>query len=236
MDFTITCPNCGTKLTLFESQTKKKQGSIRCVHCGSRVRYDTTKPGGGTGYWPRTETPFKPGAKNKFLSIAKAQQKNPDFQFKQLTAPPEDLPAPSRIPQAFDRSQNAFQKFDMNTGRIVTDAPAAEISPKSAAKKIILPPPLSAPAEKETAVRTAPHLSETAGAVRGAPAERRTPKLAEALSAEASLPVRTEMHAAKAPITHAMLRSASSPVPQTSAAKAGILSRIRSFFSGLMKH
>lgn len=235
MDFTITCPNCGTKLTLFESQTKKKQGSIRCVHCGNRVRYDTTKPGGGTGYWPTTETPFKPGAKNKFLSIAKAQQKNPDFQFKQLTAPPEDLSVPSRIPQAFDRSQNAFQKFDMKTGRIVTDAPAAEISPKTAAKKITLPPPLSAPAEKERTARNAPHLPEKASAVRAAPAERRTPKLSETLSAEASRPARTETRAAKSPVTHAMLRSASAPAPQAAAPKAGLLSRIRSFFSRFMK-
>lgn len=114
MNFTVICPNCGSRLQLFDSQIKKKKGTLRCVRCGSRIPYDLTQPRPvRTGFWPETEVPFKPGAQKKFLSIAKARQKNPDFQLRPLAErPPEDRPAPAprsrnipRVPA--DRSRPA---------------------------------------------------------------------------------------------------------------------------------
>lgn len=119
MNFTIICPNCGTRLTLFDSQIKAQKGTVRCTRCGNRVRYDLTKPGAGQpGFWPETAVPFKPGAQNRFLSIAKARKENPDFQGFSATPAPEPTDAP-RIPPAFSRSQNAFQKFDMKAGTVL---------------------------------------------------------------------------------------------------------------------
>ena len=70
MNFTITCPNCGTKLPLFDSQVKKRKGAVRCTRCGSRIQYDLSRPNPvRAGFWPETETPFKPGAKNRLLPL-----------------------------------------------------------------------------------------------------------------------------------------------------------------------
>lgn len=120
MDFTILCPNCNTKLKLFDSQVKKKEGYIRCTRCGARIKYDLTKPQpAATGFWPDREVPFKPGAQRRFLSIAKAMQEEPGQQLPQM-APVPETSAP-QIPPSFDRSQGRFQKFDLKAGQILPE-------------------------------------------------------------------------------------------------------------------
>lgn len=138
MDFTILCPNCNTKLKLFDSQVKQKEGYIRCTRCGARIKYDLTRPQpAATGFWPDREVPFKPGAQRRFLSIAKAMQEKPGQQFPQTAAAPE--PSAPRVPPSFDRSQGGFAKFDLKTGQILpegkeaaTPAPAAPLGNKEA--------------------------------------------------------------------------------------------------------
>lgn len=131
MDFTIICPGCGSKLKLFDSQVKQKKGTIRCTRCGQRIKYDLTKPDPvRTGFWAETETPFKVGAQKRFLSIAKARQKNPKQDFPApVMAPMAAAPEAPRIPPSFDRSHSQFQAFDMKTGMILGDtAKAAAVS------------------------------------------------------------------------------------------------------------
>lgn len=208
MNFTVICPNCGSRLQLFDSQIKKKKGTLRCVRCGSRIPYDLTQPRPvRTGFWPETEVPFKPGAQKKFLSIAKARQKNPDFQLRPLAErPPEDRPAPapsaaSRVPPAFDRSQNTFQKFDLKTGQIIGSA---------APKAVPHPQPASETAAPSPRSRNIPRVP----ADRSRPARRSgTPK--HPLSREA---VRAARPAAARPVR-----------------APGVLSRLRSFFLRLFK-
>ncbi len=134
MDFTIICPGCGSKLKLFDSQVKQKKGTIRCTRCGQRIKYDLTKPDPvRTGFWAETETPFKVGAQKRFLSIAKARQKNPKQDFPApVMAPAAAAPEAPRVPPTFDRSHSQFQAFDMKTGTIIGDAaqkPAAPSMP-----------------------------------------------------------------------------------------------------------
>lgn len=210
MNFTVICPNCGSRLQLFDSQIKKKKGTLRCVRCGSRIPYDLTRPRPvRTGFWPETEVPFKPGAQKKLLSIAKAHQKNPDFQLRPLAErPPEDRPVPapsaaSRVPPSFDRSQNAFQKFDLKTGQIISStAPAAKSAPRPQPA-----PETAAPAPRSRNIPRVP-------ADRSRPARRSgTPK--HPLSREA---VRAARPAAARPVR-----------------APGVLSRLRSFFLRLFK-
>ena len=146
MNFTLICPNCGTRLTLFDSQIKAKKGTVRCTRCGNRVRYDLTKPGAGqAGFWPETAVPFKPGAQNRFLSIAKAQKIDPDFKGFSAMPAPETTDAP-RIPPAFSREQNSFQSFDLKTGQVIPSekTPAKIPSPSVSETKTKTPPPASA--------------------------------------------------------------------------------------------
>ena len=131
MDFTILCPNCNTKLKLFDSQVKKKEGYIRCTRCGARIKYDLTKPQpAATGFWPDREVPFKPGAQRRFLSIAKAMQEKPGQQFPQMAAAPE--PSAPRVPPSFDRSQGGFAKFDLKTGQILPEGKEAAVPVRAA--------------------------------------------------------------------------------------------------------
>ena len=120
MNYSLTCPNCGTKLSLFAGQIKARKGTVRCTRCGNHVKYDLDRPASGArAFWPQTEVPFKPGAQKRFLSIANAKKQNPSFTG--FSAPlPKETNAP-RIPPAFDRSQNQFQKFDLKTGKILPD-------------------------------------------------------------------------------------------------------------------
>ena len=145
MNFTLICPNCGTRLTLFDSQIKAKKGTVRCTRCGNRVRYDLTKPGAGqAGFWPETAVPFKPGAQNRFLSIAKAQKTDPDFKgFSAMPAP--ETPDAPRIPPAFSREQNSFQSFDLKTGQVIPSekTPAKAPPPSVSETKTKTPPPAS---------------------------------------------------------------------------------------------
>lgn len=139
MNYTITCPGCGSRLKLFDSQIKQKQGFIRCTRCGQKIKYDLTKPDPvSTGFWADTEVPFKVGAQKRFLSIAKARQKHADeaspfTPAMAMPKSPELASSVSRIPQAFDRSQNHFQKFDLKTGQIIGEKPApVQTAPKAA--------------------------------------------------------------------------------------------------------
>lgn len=136
MNYTITCPGCGNKLKLFDSQVKQKQGSIRCTRCGQKIKYDLTKPDPvSTGFWADTEVPFKVGAQKRFLSITKARQKQAEngtlSPLAALSAPSPESTGISRVPEAFDRTQNHFQKFDMKTGQIIgaASSPAASQHP-----------------------------------------------------------------------------------------------------------
>lgn len=130
MDFTVLCPNCGAKLHLFDSQVKRRKGTLRCTRCGCRIPYDLSQPRPvRTGFWPETEAPFKPGAQKKFLSLAKAHQQHPDFQLKPLSEgrlAETELSglrgSASRVPPAFDRSQSSFKAFDLKTGRVLDEA------------------------------------------------------------------------------------------------------------------
>ncbi len=120
MNFSLTCPHCGTQLSLFERQIKARKGTVRCTRCGNRVKYDLDHPASGArAFWPQTEVPFKPGAQKRFLSIANAKKQNPAFTG--ISAPLPKEPAAPRIPPAFDRTQNQFQKFDPKTGTILPD-------------------------------------------------------------------------------------------------------------------
>ena len=160
MNFTLICPNCGTRLTLFDSQIKAKKGTIRCTRCGNRVRYDLTKPGAGqAGFWPETAVPFKPGAQNRFLSIAKAQKTDPDFKgFSAMPAP--ETPDAPRIPPAFSREQNSFQSFDLKTGQVIPSKKTpAKAPPPSVSETKTKTPPASAKIshpQKEKQNSTAP--------------------------------------------------------------------------------
>ncbi len=161
MNFTLICPNCGTRLTLFDSQIKAKKGAVRCTRCGNRVRYDLTKPGAGQPrFWPETDVPFKPGAQNRFLSIAKAKQKNPDFDG--FSTPPAPAsPETPRIPPAFSRDRNAFQKFDLKTGQVLPkETTSPETAPPAVSEtKIRVAAPVSSKTshpKKEKAAPTAP--------------------------------------------------------------------------------
>lgn len=220
MNFTVICPNCGSRLQLFDSQIKKKKGTLRCVRCGSRIPYDLTQPRPvRTGFWPETEVPFKPGAQKKFLSIAKARQKNPDFQLRPLAErPPEDRPAPapsaaSRVPPAFDRSQNAFQKFDLKTGQIIgSAAPAAKSAPRPQPASKAVPHPQPAP---ETAAQ--------------APRSRNIPRV----PADRSRPARRS-GTPKHPISREAVRAAR-PAAARPVRAPGVLSRLCSFFLRLFK-
>lgn len=204
MDFTIICPNCGARLRLFDSQVKQRKGAVRCTRCGCRIPYDLSQSRPQrTGFWPETEVPFKPGAQKKFLSLAKARQKNPDFQLRPLaesdarrlreTPPAPDAP---RVPPAFDRSQNAFQKFDMKTGRLLEGpSPLSQSVP-------VMPGSEAAKPAKKQAPRTLPR--------REARPARKGPSPQHAVSREA---IRAVRPAARAPLR-----------------TAGPLARLRAFF------
>lgn len=212
MDFTILCPGCGSRLKLFDRQVKTRKGVIRCTRCGQKIPYDLDNPDPvRTGFWADTETPFKPGAQNRFLSIAKARQKKtaeplspPLAAAMQETASPSSAP---RIPPAFDRSQSRFQKFDLKTGTIV---PAGQTPEKTPAA------PKASPAAETS--------SPQAPASRSASGRRPSPNLP-----------RTDKAAARARLhTHPPMRPASPPrqTGQRSApAGIGIFQRVRTFFS-----
>lgn len=208
MDFTVLCPNCGARLHLFDSQVKRRKGTLRCTRCGCRIPYDLSQPRPvRTGFWPETEVPFKPGAQKKFLSIAKAHQNHPDFQLKPLaesrlaeTELSGLRTGASRVPPAFDRSQSPFKAFDMKTGKVLDEA--APLSRTPAPKPLRTAPP-------EAPARNVPKAPPEAHH----PAHRRTapkPALRDA--------VRAAHPAAARPIR--------SP---------GVLSRLRSFFLRLFR-
>lgn len=197
MDFTILCPNCNTKLKLFDSQVKKKEGYIRCTRCGARIKYDLTKPQpAATGFWPDREVPFKPGAQRRFLSIAKAMQEKPGQQFPQ-TAPPAESAA-SRVPPAFDRSQGGFAKFDLKTGQVLPDRKEAA-SPAPASRTFTPRPPaaqdLPPAAKPPVPAKAEPQRRETvfpAGRSPAAPRESRN--IAKTSRAVSHTPLRAALH------------------------------------------
>ena len=163
MNFTLICPHCGTRLTLFDSQVKAQKGTVRCTRCGNRVRYDLTKPGAGQpGFWPETAVPFKPGAQNRFLSIAKARKENPNFKGFSAMSAPEAADAP-RIPPAFSRDQNTFQKFDLKTGQVLPrETAATEAAPTSLpATSIRITPPASVKTSHPQTEKAKPSASGT---------------------------------------------------------------------------
>lgn len=114
MDFTITCPNCGTELILFDSQVKRRRGTVRCTRCRCRVAYDLSQPRPvRIGFWAETETPFKPGDRDRLLSVIRARQKKagvlPDTPEAPVTPRPRTDPA----------RQSPFASFDLRTGQIL---------------------------------------------------------------------------------------------------------------------
>ncbi len=257
MNYTITCPGCGSKLKLFDSQVKQKQGFIRCTRCGQKIKYDLTKPDPvGTGFWADTEVPFKVGAQKRFLSIAKARQARVEKGETPLplgTAALPDTSTASRIPQAFDRSQNHFQKFDMKTGQIIgeTASPAATRPAKAqdfqmrnlpAQKKPVTTPPKPAKPMTETMrkLEELKHSLDTYTVTRSAPST--TPKPVETPSIDirkpANIPItdrKAARHTGNARHTAAIrpihLTSKSFPKLQPA---GGFVARIKSLLAGLM--
>ncbi len=116
MNFTLTCPNCGEKLRLFDMQIKRRRGTVRCTRCGSRVAYDLSCPRPERiGFWAVEETPFKPAAKEKLLSVIRARQKKAG-----LTAAGKSSPAKMKsLRQTTPRPDSPFQAFDLRTGQII---------------------------------------------------------------------------------------------------------------------
>lgn len=213
MDFTIICPGCGSKLKLFDSQVKQKKGSIRCTRCGQKIKYDLSKPDPvQTGFWAETEVPFKVGAQKRFLSIAKARQKNPKQDFPApVMAANAETPAP-RIPPAFDRSHSQFQAFDMKTGTIVGDA-----------DKTGIPEGISS---KSQSAPLAPRIS---------PVSRHTepPTLAQR---KANIPITRRKAAPAKSAAQSHFRIPHAPGGKmVSAGAPSLFSRLRSFFTSLFK-
>lgn len=197
MDFTILCPNCNTKLKLFDSQVKKKTGYIRCVRCGARIKYDLTKPQpAATGFWPDREVPFKPGAQRRFLSIAKAMQEKPGQQFPQA-APSAETGAP-RVPPAFDRSEGGFAKFDLKTGQVLPEGKGSA-SP-TPAPRVLTPRPPAAPdltpaAKPPVPAKAVPsHLETVVPAGQSPAAPRKSRNIAKTGRAVGHTPLRAALH------------------------------------------
>lgn len=209
MDFTVLCPNCGAKLHLFDSQVKRRKGTLRCTRCGCRIPYDLSQPRPvRTGFWPETEVPFKPGAQKKFLSLAKAHQQHPDFQLKPLaegrlaeTELSGLRSSASHVPPAFDRSQSPFKAFDLKTGRVLDEAAPLSRAP---VPKPVRPAPPEAPPKNVPKLPPEPRRSA-----------RRRP-------------------APKPAVTRDAVRAAR-PAAARSIRSPGVLARLRSFFLRLFR-
>lgn len=78
MSYTLTCPRCATRLSLFTGAIQKRKGTIRCTRCGSRIAYDLdARRIQKTGYPKETLAPFDSKAKEKMLSgMSKEKQKD----------------------------------------------------------------------------------------------------------------------------------------------------------------
>ncbi len=147
------------------NQSEKRHGPLHALRQSGALRFDETGRRAG-GILAGNGRPFQAGraeslsvhcqsaekrAQNRFLSIAKAQKNNPDFKGFSAMPAPETAEAP-RIPPAFSREQNSFQKFDLKTGQVLpsektpTKAPPSPISetktktPSPTSAKISHPP------------------------------------------------------------------------------------------------
>lgn len=78
MSYTLTCPRCATRLSLFTGAIQKRKGTLRCTRCGSRIAYDLdARRIQKTGYTKESASPFDRRAKEKMLSgISKEKQKD----------------------------------------------------------------------------------------------------------------------------------------------------------------
>lgn len=217
MDFTIICPGCGSKLKLFDSQVKQKKGTIRCTRCGQRIKYDLTKPDPvRTGFWAETETPFKVGAQKRFLSIAKARQKNPKQDFPApVMAPTAAAPEAPRIPPSFDRSHSQFQAFDMKMGMVLGNA-AKEASVSVASPA---PQPVYTRSSPAPRIPTSPRPTE--------------PSTAPSHAATVPFPRRKATQTGSAIQRTFRIPHISSGRILSPAGSQSIFSRLRSFFSSL---
>jgi len=117
MAHTLTCHACGTTLTLFVVDVKKRKGTIRCNHCGARISYDLDSPRiQRSGNWAVTTPSFDGRAKERLMKQMERSRKQKEGAAEK--ASPAKLNPFGENPF---QAKPGFAKFDFKTGKILDD-------------------------------------------------------------------------------------------------------------------